>query len=69
VSNLSHIEQNFLGCHFEIVGVPECKHQTCEKTVKNIITKLGINATLNDVFRMPSKVLKNQEKSQYALIQ
>jgi len=68
VSTLSNrvdiLEQNALDFHFEIVGVPEYKEEICENTVKKLITKPGINnATLNDVFRMPCKVLDKPRKS------
>lgn len=66
VSNLSHrvniLEQSSLDCHFEIAGVPECKNEICINTVQKITAKLGINVPLNDVFRIPSKVLDKPRK-------
>jgi len=66
MSNLSNriniLEQNALDCHFEIVGIPEYRNEICIKTVKKITTKLGINVSLSDVFRIPSKVLDKPKK-------
>jgi len=66
VLNLSNrvniLEQNASDCQFEIVDVTECKDKICVNTVKKIMTKLSINAILNYVFWMSSKVLNKPKK-------
>lgn len=62
VNRVNTLEQKAFDNFIEIVGVPETKDENIVETVKTIITKLGVETTVNRAFRVPSKIMNNPRK-------
>lgn len=52
---INFLEQKALECNMQIVGVPESKDEICSNLIKKINSKLNINITIKNVFRILSK--------------
>jgi hypothetical protein len=59
---VNKFEQKALECHMEIVGVPEISNEICTNTIQKITTKLGVNVSIQKVFRIPSKISEKPRK-------
>lgn len=56
------LEQNAIISNVEIIGVPEQKNENCVEVVENIATKLGVNLSVLNAFRMYSKFSNRPKK-------
>lgn len=59
---VNNLEQKALECHMEIVGVPEINNEICTNTIQKITTNLGVNVSIQKVFRLTSKISDKPRK-------
>lgn len=62
LNRVNTLEQKALDNYIEIVGVPEIKDENSIDTAKKIVSKLGVETTVKNAFRVPSKVINKPRK-------